>query len=151
MKRGTWRKATKKEVAQGLAIVKAFPPRRSVKISPDGKTATLRRWVIKPKGLRWIGRKKKRSVGIKTQRSPLKKRSPAKAKLHALYVAGLVFLLSLNPICRICEERKATEGHHPWGQRGWLILLFWPICRICHDWIEDHKNKARGLGLILYK
>lgn len=84
-------------------------------------------------------------------RKRLRQRSPLKAKLHALYVAGLKFLIGLDPLCRCCRERPATEGHHSWGQRGWAILLFIPICRRCHDDIENHKNAARDVGLIQYK
>lgn len=81
-------------------------------------------------------------------RKRLKQRSPEKTRLHGLYVAALVFLIGLDPLCRCCRKRPATEGHHPWGQWKWLIFLFIPICRECHEAIESNKKAAREVGLI---
>lgn len=91
---------------------------------------------------------KSSSPGLKPwpRRKPLRKRSVAKAIWHSLYVAGLIYLLSRDSRCRRCWKRKAIEGHHPFGQFGALIMIFWPICRVCHDEIHANHNKARAEG-----
>jgi len=81
----------------------------------------------------------------------LRRVSPEKAKWRVLYYLALYFLIRLDPLCRVCREARAIEGHHPYGQIGALILIFIPICRPCHDMIENHKRIARDVGLILYK
>lgn len=85
------------------------------------------------------------------RRARLKMRSEKKDNWHALYIAGLRFLVRLDPLCRKCRRRPATEGHHPFGQGGALILLFFPLCRTCHVAVEDNKNQSRQEGWILYK
>lgn len=78
-----------------------------------------------------------------------KKHSAALATYRKLRVAFL------TERCRCeaqvaCEGSPATEVHHT-AKRGknlnnvetWL-----PVCRPCHDWIEDNKSKARELGLL---
>lgn len=84
-------------------------------------------------------------------RKRLKQMSTTKAWFHSRYVAALKFLISLDPLCRRCRERPATEGHHPLRQRGWLIFFFWPFCRACHNEVEDDKKTARTEGWILYQ
>jgi hypothetical protein len=85
------------------------------------------------------------------KRRGLKQRSTAKAAWHRIYVAVLRAVLSVHPLCVRCGKRKATEGHHPFGQIGALILLFWPFCRPCHNEVENNKKQARADGWILYK
>ncbi len=84
------------------------------------------------------------------KRTRLKPRSVMKAKWHELYILGLRFLVSLNPFCRRCKERHATEGHHPARQHGAAILIFFPFCRVCHADVEGNKNRAREEGWIWY-
>lgn len=104
---------------------------------------------------KWLGRK---SHGMESEhrhrkslrRTRLRPRSKAKSVFHGHYVCALLFLMSLNPMCRRCNRRRATEGHHPMQQRGWLILLFFPVCRLCHTEIEERKSIAREEGWIWY-
>lgn len=84
------------------------------------------------------------------RRARLKQRSAKKSHWQGLYILALKFLIRLDPLCRRCRRRHATEGHHPWGQIGALILLFFPICRICHEEVEGNKRQARAEGWILY-
>jgi hypothetical protein len=54
--------------------------------------------------------------------------------------------------CERCGERKKhLDGHHPWGQIAEKILIFFLVCRACHDYIEGNKIKARKEGWIKYK
>lgn len=86
---------------------------------------------------------------IKLRRRRLKRRSAAKMIWNDLYLLALKFLIGLDAICRRCRKRLATEGHHPLGQIGALILIFWPICRRCHDQIHDFPNEAREDGWLV--
>lgn len=83
------------------------------------------------------------------KRARLKMQSEKKSKWNKLYYLGLRFLISLDPLCRRCRSRRASEGHHPFGQIGALILLFWPFCRTCHVEVHDHPNTAREEGWLL--
>jgi hypothetical protein len=76
----------------------------------------------------------------------LRHRSEKKEYWHRLYVLGLRYLLRLNPFCRRCGKRMATEGHHHFLQSGALILLFSPICYECHREIHANHNRAREEG-----
>lgn len=83
-------------------------------------------------------------------RRPMKQRSADKARWERIYLAVLRAVLGVHPMCVRCGERTATEGHHPFGRIGALILLFWPFCRPCHDHVETHKKESRADGWILY-
>lgn len=74
--------------------------------------------------------------------------SEAKEQLRDIYLALLAIAIKWNPFCRRCKKRKATEGHHPWGQIGILILLFEPFCRTCHNEVHNNANQARADGWI---
>lgn len=99
---------------------------------------------------RW-GQARENKTRTILRRTRLKPISKAKAELRALYLLALAFLIRIDPWCRRCRRGHATEGHHPWGQIGYLILLFWPFCRACHMEVESNKNKAREEGWLLYK
>jgi hypothetical protein len=95
------------------------------------------------------------------QRGVLSRVSDIKRDWRALYVPWLVFLIALNPYCRRCEflqqhgnrngRNLATEGHHPFGQQGALILAVLPFCRSCHTEVENNKKQARKDGWIRYQ
>jgi hypothetical protein len=100
---------------------------------------------------RELAKQATRFLNWKLQRSPIRKVSKKKLAWRKLYLLGLAFLMRVDPLCRRCRRRRATEGHHPFGQIGALILIFWPFCRQCHDEVENNKKKARAEGWILYK
>lgn len=73
-----------------------------------------------------------------------------------------------NPWCKACEavwlecfgsyrERDCNptdDNHHMAGREGALLLdeKWWlPVCRQCHNWIGEHSNRARELGLLAPK
>lgn len=79
----------------------------------------------------------------------LKRISEAKEQLREIYLALLKIEIKWNPYCRRCKKRMATEGHHPFGQIGILILIFFPFCRPCHDEVHhNNPNQARADGWI---
>ena len=48
----------------------------------------------------------------------------------------------------------SSHVHHSKGRKGTLLRnqkYWWPLCVDHHTWVEDHKKRARKLGLILYK
>ncbi len=52
------------------------------------------------------------------------------------------------------KPARATENHHKRGRISLLLLdkRYWTaICRECHNWIRDHVEEARKLGLIAQK
>lgn len=67
--------------------------------------------------------------------------------LNRMCEAGIV--LSAEGVDSKCTK-QATEIHHK-KKRGknlnnvdsWL-----PVCRHCHDWIENNKSQARALNLL---
>lgn len=80
------------------------------------------------------------------RRTRLKPRSAKKQDWHELYILGLKFLLSLDPMCRRCRKREATDGHHIFGRANALMLLFTVTCRRCHNAVHGNPNKARRDG-----
>lgn len=92
----------------------------------------------------------KLTKSAKKPRRRLRQVSDKKAYWRRLYFAALAFLVRLDPFCRKCRVSLAQEGHHPFGQIGALILIFWPMCRSCHEEIENHKKRSREEGWILY-
>lgn len=74
--------------------------------------------------------------------------SEAKEQLREIYLALLKIEIAFNPFCRRCKKKRATEGHHYYGQIGILILIFAPICRGCHDDIHHNATQARADGWI---
>jgi hypothetical protein len=91
--------------------------------------------------------------------SVLSRVSENKRDWRALYVPWLAFLMLIDPFCRRCRAKGptrldwnlATEGHHPYGQQGALILCVLPFCRECHDEVENNKTQARKDGWIRYR
>lgn len=77
--------------------------------------------------------------------------SEEKAYWRELYLKALAFQMWLDPMCRKCRERPATEGHHPFRQVGPMIMIFAPVCRECHEGTENNKNNARQEAWIRYK
>ncbi len=98
------------------------------------------------------------------RKTPLRKVSKKKATEQAIYRQLKNEALSSQPLCEFptlysngyepgCVNR-ATQVHHAKGQQGALLndkRYWWLLCMEHHRWVEDHKNEARKMGLILYK
>jgi hypothetical protein len=71
-----------------------------------------------------------------------------------------------HPWCKACfpiavfleihwaNVAPTKDCHHMAGKEGKLLMdeKWWlPVCRKCHDWIGDHSNAARELGLLAPK
>ena len=95
------------------------------------------------------------------KRSRIRKISRKRAAEQQRYkVARLAFLaefpICANPKCgKDCDPpkppRKATDIHHTRGRIGRLYLnsRYWrPVCRRCHDFINENPAAARALGLL---
>lgn len=57
-------------------------------------------------------------------------------------------------ICEACGAARATDKHHRIPRSlggGWHPSNILDLCRICHDWLEEGKNRgeARSKGLLL--
>ncbi len=93
------------------------------------------------------------------KRSPLRKMGKDKARETRKAGPLLHRFLAEHPFCEVPQEAhdctlRSTTRHHMKGQH-WKIMndtRYWlSACMNGHTWIEDHKNKARKMGLILYK
>jgi hypothetical protein len=93
------------------------------------------------------------------KKSPLKRMGKDKARETAKYWPLRRKFLDEHEFCEVPLEvhdctLRATTVHHSKRQH-WKIMnetKFWiPACLNGHTWIEDHKNQARAIGLILYK
>jgi hypothetical protein len=92
-------------------------------------------------------------------------RTKERAKQERQYNKRVKVWKRENPHCKACEalfmyrggrpEIKLTSDcHHKMGKEGELLLdeRYWlPVCRWCHDWIEEHGRLARALGFVLDK
>lgn len=103
--------------------------------------------VVKTKGVA------KRPLTTNKPRKPIAHRSPKRAKQEREYLKERTAFLLSSQQCQaklpnICT-RKATEVHHKKGRIGYLLTYvpFWlPVCRSCHEWIENNPNEAKELG-----
>ncbi len=85
--------------------------------------------------------------------------SNAKARETYKYRKAAPEWYATHEFCEVPHEVhdctiRATMRHHMKRQQGKMMndQRYWlPTCMNGHTWIEDHKNKARELGLILYK
>lgn len=102
----------------------------------------------------WYKIKPPKAVVVKSRPKPVS----AKRKIQQKeYSPARVAFLTENEFCKarlpVCTM-WATEVHHMKGRIEELYLdtKFWlPVCRSCHDWIENHPNDAHDLGLSLYR
>lgn len=85
----------------------------------------------------------------------IKKVSPKRSKQNSVYTQVRHDFLYQHEFCKarlpICTQ-WATEIHHMKGRIEELITdtrFFLPVCRSCHDWIENHPEEAQVLGLSL--
>ena len=87
----------------------------------------------------------------------IKKASNRRSKQNSAYTQVREQFLYKNEFCKarlpICTM-WATEVHHMKGRMEDLLTdsrYFLPVCRKCHDWIENHPDEAYDLGLSLYR
>lgn len=101
-------------------------------------------------GLRRSGFKPKAKATKWKAGKPLKSQSKKKAIWNRAYSAEKCRRLSPGNVkCQRCKKRKATDGHHPYGQAGERIMVFVMVCRECHDWAHfEDPRAARAEGWI---
>lgn len=94
------------------------------------------------------------------KRTPLRKVSKKYAKELATYRSLKKFILGKRMYCEMpsrtgCPSclNRATQIHHKFGRgKNLNSVIYWlAVCDSCHKYIEEHKNEARKMGLILYK
>ena len=88
----------------------------------------------------------------------LNRRTPGRAEQERIYRARVKEWLRLpeNRWCRVYQlllgrHRPATQCHHYQGRHGMLLLYepYWiPVSWEGHRWIDDHRERARELGLL---
>ncbi len=103
----------------------------------------------------------KRKTGLK-RTGKLRVRSKKRQKEEGQYNKRVKEWKLENPFCLACHRifpadppsRPTRDCHHMAGKEGKLLLdeSWWlPVCRSCHNWIGDHANWARELGLLAPK
>lgn len=85
----------------------------------------------------------------------LRRASKERARQLRAYAILRPIYLRSHPYCMAFGHcsRRAREIHHTKGRAGELLCedeWFIPICPRHHQWIHDHPNKARELGLLLF-
>lgn len=102
----------------------------------------------------------KRSKPLRRSNKPIRRVTPRRAKQKAEYSRKVRVFKRKYPWCVSCITlwlipiRPTNDVHHKMGCEGELLLdqRYWlPVCRACHDWIEDHGRAARELGFVLDK
>lgn len=95
----------------------------------------------------------KRRPGPGLKRTPLARESSEKGRWRRKYSAELRLRKAQQvedrgtTFCERCERNRPVDGHHPGGQIGAAILVFFLICRRCHDWIHfEAPGEARSAG-----
>lgn len=94
---------------------------------------------------KFLAAKAKRSrVGFAPPTSKSKAEGSEYEKVARLYKIA-------NPYCKAMLEgctRHTTDVHHKKGRGQYLLAIstFLPVCRNCHDWIEEHPKEAKELG-----
>jgi len=82
----------------------------------------------------------------------LRKRSQKMALAMRQYVAEKKEFLIQNPRCEYPScDCTAVDVHHSRGRIGRLLMdhRFWvPLCRKHHNWVLEHPDQARELGLL---
>lgn len=104
--------------------------KNSLKQTEDGKLAKPFKYQTK----------KIKSVSIRQQQ-----------RLSVYNVAARLFKKN-NPVCKArikCIGSPTTDVHHRRGRGEYLLdeSTWLPTCRLCHQWIEEHSEQAKALGL----
>lgn len=95
---------------------------------------------------------------LKRSTKPIPRTTPKRANERARYRRKITAYKRKHPWCAACEVLskvgiwRTSDVHHKMGCEGDLLLdeRYWmPVCRYCHDWIEDHGREARELGFVL--
>lgn len=91
---------------------------------------------------------------MKSPRKPIRKVSSVRARQLREYRKLKADFLLANPICFACKKVVA-EGyrdlHHVFGRVGRLLCWtpgFRTVHSDCHQWIHDHPESARMIGLL---
>lgn len=74
--------------------------------------------------------------------------SKKQASKNREYLKVRLEFLNANQFCACCPS-YATDVHHKKGREGTLltdIRFFLPVCRRCHNYIEEHPEWAKRKG-----
>jgi hypothetical protein len=112
-----------------------------------------RRAASRERLLQRIERAKNAPPRARKARRPLRPTSAKKAAWRRQYAKELARrkaeqeATAGHTFCQRCRKPATVDGHHPAGQAGVLIMLFFLLCRLCHDWAHFTSPKqAREEG-----
>jgi hypothetical protein len=86
-------------------------------------------------------------------KKPIAPRSHKRSQEERVYTGKRVIFMLEHPMCQanisgLCTHRS-TDVHHKAGRVGSLLLdeqLWMSVCRVCHQWIEEHPIEATEQG-----
>lgn len=111
----------------------------------------------------YLHRKTPLQRGKPLRRTKLKPVSEKRKKESVVYAQKVRAYQIEHPFCEVCSiintvapvacEQRVQDNHHMMGRGKYYLdeRFFRSACRPGHQWIEDHKNTAREMGLILYR
>lgn len=88
---------------------------------------------------------------LKTHR-PMRRVSAKRSKENKLYSEVRKIYLTEHPRCQVCSNNPSSEIHHRrgrWKSRLYDTAFFLAICRPCHDRIHHNPEWAYATGLML--
>jgi hypothetical protein len=100
---------------------------------------------------------KRFDTSVKRCLKTYKAKDAAKKARLRLYKTVAADFKAANPKCLCCgpvfsrPARDTRDIHHTRGRRGPLLTdvrFFVAACRECHNWIGDHPDGARAIGLL---
>lgn len=107
--------------------------------------------------LEWQQRSQKTAREKKPKaRTALAKNTPKRLKQESKYSRLCRAFKLANPFCKRCAdmglETPTRDVHHMMGKEGELLLdvsKFLPLCRLCHNWMDDNPMDAIVQGYSL--
>ncbi len=88
------------------------------------------------------------------KRTPLRKVSKRRMEERKIYLKMRTEFLGENPVCQICETRRAQDVHHVFGRHNGNMLkaeTFMAVCRLCHDKVHREPKWAEANGYLSVK
>jgi len=88
----------------------------------------------------------------KYQTVQIKKVSTRQQRLNTAYNVQAKVYKKNNPVCKArvkCIGSQTTDVHHKKGRGEYLLdeSTWLPVCRECHNWINENNKQAMALGL----
>lgn len=108
----------------------------------------------------WVSCFKDQAKALRPENSKaggVRARSQPETVRMGIYNAIRVLYQTVHPWCELCEiiwgdtsMHEADDNHHCRSREGLLLFdprYFKSACRRSHDWVKDHPEEAKKLGI----